>query len=236
MIIGLALTLAATQSNATDYLLVLGDSFAQRNGLCTATDTRETCEAAGRINHDAEFTQYLFAYSRNTLAPIYNAGRGGDTCNGKGYYTTGIKAGQPIGLLPYLKASGISNPVNAVSVLIGYNDINGAMQATPEDTVDCIEGIWKDLEARGLSIIAMTYPLPTLVPYDAVRVENVKRLNGLIVERAAMFTKVSKVGFRLVRFDTGIKVKPVDIAEYDGLHPTQSMAKDMAKKIVGLLN
>lgn len=222
----IALMLVSTTSqSAQKVTLTLADSFGQRTGLCLANETKEDCEKAGRIKHTEEFTTHLLSVSNNKVVPFMNHGRGGDTCQGDGtYYTSGVHAGEIRGLLPLLKQNPITLPVNTAIVLIGFNDMYGALQATPEATIKCIRQVWETLADKMLRLEVMTYPVPSS-RWGTVTINKTLRLNQLIVAEYEQFLRVRKHGIRLVRLDE------IKNDSTDGLHLSEGMAKQVALEI-----
>jgi lysophospholipase L1-like esterase len=222
---------------SNQYVLGIGDSLMLRSGLCAKTDTLKSCEESGKINHEVAFMQYLLSTSINNISPVYNGGRGGDTCLGKGFYEEGVNKGQPRGLLRYLKASVINKPIDTVISIIGFNDVNNddpIKVSSVSDTADCIYAVWEDIYNRGLTPVGMTYPIPAASIWGARKSQNIVDLNAAIVAKAAIFNAKYQGKLKIVRVEKLNNSKPEDYLE-DGLHPTKPFAKEIAKEVVKTL-
>ena len=181
-------------------VLALGDSITLRTGQCSATDTIQTCTAAGR-----DFPQN--SYASYVPQVVSNQGRGGDTCTTQAPFGPGPFNGVPRGVLLRVQEA-ISVHPSQISVLIGANDLN-SWNVSEADVLSCIVQVWTAIQAAGIEPIALTY-------------ETMPLMNGIVELNSNIRAEASKRGIRVVDFET-----IPGIVTVDGIHPDVPSAQAM---------
>ncbi|TXH66347.1 MAG: hypothetical protein E6Q88_12165 [Lysobacteraceae bacterium] len=136
---------------------VTGDSYTRRT-ICAEYSTYDSCDSAGMVKHQLSYSTYLNAVTRYQVVMTDNSGRGGDTClTTTSKYTSGPWAGQVRGIKDQVSTRILNRPSEAVSILIGINDVN-LYGVTEHQLKECLKALYFSITNSGRKVVAMTYP------------------------------------------------------------------------------
>lgn len=147
---------AASITVTKPVVLVTGDSFTRRSGLCPST-SYDQCEASQTLPQQESYSLYLNSATRYGVMVTDNSARGGDTCTSGNGVLAGLHSGAAKGLVSDVTGRINSREANVVSILIGANDVLLHNRTTAELTT-CLRSVYAQVIPSGKKIVAMTYP------------------------------------------------------------------------------
>jgi lysophospholipase L1-like esterase len=207
-------------------IVFTGDSFTRRTGQCTVPgEDYIACDKAGRMQHETNYPTYVWIFSRFQFLPVYNSGRGGDTCTTQAAWpSNGIYYGENRGLVTRVSSTVLSRGGSTVSVLIGANDVNG-FGVSIADTISCIMNVWSQLHAGGRKVVAVTYPpvssINTVWAIPAsTAASNIVALNAAIRNAITTYNAQSTNKVQLADLANAWGGGSPDMYTSDGVHPT----------------
>ena len=163
---------------------------------------------------------------------MFNAGRSGDSCTAQEVYSLGPFLGEPRGLAGRLQTSVLNVKPQAVSVLIGINDVN-YYGVSVAQTTQCIVQAWDTLHAAGVQVVAMTYPPLSPTTYAWPLPAGAAARNALALNQAVRTAwadwSAKHEGNRLVDSANAWGASAVDAMTVDGVHPTPAGAMEIAR-------
>lgn len=217
------------------WISFTGDSITRRTGGCTAAEGYAGCDQREGIPHDQSYATYVWISSRFQLMPVYNSGRGGDTCEDTGPWSTdGIYTGNR-GLINRMGTTVLNRGGDTVAILIGGNDV--LLYNRPVlNTVYCMANLWWQAKAAGKKVIVVTYPpisttrtiFPAYLNNPAGAAAKLAELNVYI---RWLVNEYGGPANQLYLADLGNAYggQSPDLYTVDGVHPTAAGAKLMAR-------
>lgn len=211
---------------------VTGDSYARRT-VCGLYTTYDSCDLAGQVKHHLSYSTYLNAGSKYKVVMTDNSGRGGDTCTTQTGWTDGPWNGQSRGLLSQYSTRILNRGSEAVSILIGINDVN-LYGVTETGLKNCLKSLYLSVRSNNLKVIAMTYPpvsLDTMVwgngslaSYNLTLVNNAIR--SAVNEHNLQYPNLPVL---LADTNKAWTIGETPALTEDGAHPNQSGAVRLAR-------
>jgi lysophospholipase L1-like esterase len=147
---------AASITVTKPVVVVTGDSFSRRSGVCSTTSF-DQCEASQQLPQQESYSLYLNSATRYGVVVTDNSARGGDTCTAGNGVLGGLHAGTAKGLVSDVNGRINIREANVVSILIGANDVLLHNRTSAELTA-CLRSVYAQVIPSGKKIIAMTYP------------------------------------------------------------------------------
>ena len=208
------------------------DSITLQSGACAPGQALSDCREDYWPHPERAYANFIGSATDGAYVVLFNAGRSGDSCTAQEVYSLGPFLGEPRGLVGRLQTSVPNVKPQAVSVLIGINDVNDCGVSVAQ-TTQCIVQAWNTLHAAGVQVIAMTYPplSPTTHAWplpDGVAAQNALALNQAVRTAWADWSATHEGG-RLVDSANAWAASAVDAMTVDGVHPTPAGALEIAK-------
>lgn len=221
---------ASTPAQRT--LVTAGDSITLQSGACAPGQALSDCREDYWPHPERAYANFIGSTTNAAYVVVFNAGRSGDSCTAQEIYDLGPFLGEPRGLVGRLQKSVLNVTPQAVSVLIGINDVN-YYGVSVAQTTQCIVQAWNTLHAAGVQVVAMTYPplSPTTHAWPlpaGVAAQNALALNQAVRTAWADWSTTHEGG-RLVDSANAWAASAVDAMTVDGVHPTPAGALEIAK-------
>lgn len=148
---------SAQTAGSKPTVLVTGDSYTRRSGLCSTTNF-SNCENNQELPRQDSYSIYLNSSSVYHVVLSDNSARGGETCAAGGWtFSGGLHNGFAKGLVSDVAGRISNRDANVVSILIGVNDIllHNQSQASLQT---CLYNLIVQAAQSGKKIVVMTYP------------------------------------------------------------------------------
>lgn len=215
---------------------VTGDSYTRRTN-CSSYSSYNLCDLSGQVKHELSYSTYLNSATNYSVVMTDNTGRGGDTCTLQAAYTSGPWAGTSRGLVDQIPARITSRPSEAVSILIGINDMN-LYNVSEASLKACLRTLYYGVVTSGRKVIAMTYPPVSTTTNvwsptsGAIASANVAKVNNAVRAAVTEHNQAYASNYRVLLADTANAWTSAEVGAYteDGAHPNWIGAAVLARK------